>query len=133
MAIDKEKVGGGTAAEPMVSGEYGFCPECGSVREVMMPPGDRLQERLRKAADQIARVTGTDVEETAEGLISFAIDELKVFGILENLSPRHLRSILTRLMQGLMVMERYLERRLDEPVDLLKETTEQLEKQAGHD
>lgn len=110
------------------TGEFGFCENCGDVRPVVMPTGDRLQERLRRAFDKTAQMDGADVEEIANQLMQMGVDEIQAFGLLDHPHAPRLLVAVTAMMQALILIERKLERDLGEPVDLLRRATEGIER-----
>lgn len=120
-------------ASSVATGEFGFCRNCGEARPVLMPGGDRLQARLRRAFDQLAKRDGQDVEEFAEQLMEAGVAEIRQFGLLDHPVPARLEVGLVAMMQALILVERHLERRLDRPIDLLRLATERIESELEQD
>lgn len=127
------------------TGEYGFCPRCGEVAEVVVTAKDRLRFRLVRAATiKAARVNGVQgnplqrLRHHLTGMLmsGAAAQALSNYGLVGGDPQRNSRSAVIELrrrmqevMQELVIAEANLAAWLDTPVDLLREATEELEKE----
>lgn len=132
--------------EKVVTGEYGFCSDCGQVVSVVVTPADRLSSRLLRSHVAIEKAERVFREEAVERL------RLSVSDLVSDATVAKAAAISTlaasdldrgvRLIEGelrkrlkgsylyLIVAEQAFGELLDEPLDLLHEITEELEAQA---
>jgi len=130
------------------TGEWGFCERCGGVSAVVVGAQDRLQFRLVKAETLLAKQRGelqrTPLEQLRKHLQELYVSSsvavaLANYGLvgLDTQNPRQAsRSAVIELqrrmreqMTDLVVAEANLATWLGQPIDLLREATEELEKE----
>ncbi len=133
------------ASTPEKTGEFGFCTVCGNPVAVEMAFKDRLRYRLvRAAAVKAARAKGFNGDPLQElrahltnALVSSTLAQsLANYGLVEGDAQRNSRSAvielrrhLQELMTELVISEAQLAAWLGQPVDLLREATEELERE----
>jgi len=65
--------------EGVVSGEFGFCPECGKVVDVKVLPQDRLQKRIEKAVQERGYRDGWSPKQFLGRQVAKLLEELAEF------------------------------------------------------
>jgi hypothetical protein len=65
--------------EVVMSGEFGFCPQCGKVVDVKVLPQDRLQRRIEKAVQERGYREGWSAKQFLGRQVAKLLEELSEF------------------------------------------------------
>jgi hypothetical protein len=121
------------------TGEFGFCEICGNPVAVETTAGDRLEARLLNAyAIQQARAKGQP-SPAPDAILRHCLTEIAVNGAVAQALANYganrrstsfeLKRRMREVMRALTIAEGMLAQLEDGPVDLLREATEELEKE----